>query len=127
MKWALNVNLQFNGFKGEGIVDHRIWINKTHFPLRCPYDKEYRTNMVIICVRNPIDVFVSEFLQYCTVTHNHGINEPFHTAFPEWDLMITTSIKAFKRWYNYWIDKAESSEVPVLFLRFEDLIKSPNK
>jgi len=41
MKFTLNMQLQFSGFKGEGIVDERTWINKTHFPFRIPYDKAY--------------------------------------------------------------------------------------
>lgn len=43
MKYNLNVSLQYTGFKGEGIVDDRIWINKSHFPVRMPYDHSYDT------------------------------------------------------------------------------------
>jgi len=31
----------------------------------------------------------------------------------------------WKRWHNYWIEKAENQEVPVFFVRFEDLLKEP--
>lgn len=92
-----------------------------------PYDKEYKSNIVIICVRNPIDVFVSQFLQLCSMTHNLVINEPFHETYPEWDWSFGPEIKCFKKWYKYWIDKAESNEMPVFFMRFEDLLKDPKK
>jgi len=41
MKFCLTVQLQFQGFKGEGIVKDRCWINKSHFPFRTPMDSEY--------------------------------------------------------------------------------------
>lgn len=41
--------------------------------------------------------------------------------------MIRIETKVYKRWHEYWIEKAESSEVPILFLRFEDLMKDPKK
>jgi len=122
MKFQLNVSLQFAGFKGEGIVDNRIWINKTHFPYRLPYDTEYSTNVILCCVRNPLDVFVSQFVQLCSMTHNKSINENFHTDYPEWDWMVKQETKIWKKWHRYWIDKASSLEVPVLFFRFEDLM-----
>lgn len=62
MKFYLNVALQFAGFKGEGITDERIWIQKTHFPTKFPYQNTFSTQAVLCCVRNPLDVFVSGFL-----------------------------------------------------------------
>jgi hypothetical protein len=69
------VALQFAGFKGEGIHDRRVWINKTHFPVRFPYDRSYNTNAVVCCVRNPLDVIVSQFNFLVTLTHNKQIKE----------------------------------------------------
>jgi hypothetical protein len=61
MKFTLNVTLQYSGFKGEGIVKDKCWINKTHFPYRTPMDREYKSEVIILAVRNPLDVFVSFF------------------------------------------------------------------
>lgn len=47
------------GFKGEEVLDDRIWIAKTHFPNRYPWDIEYYTNKTVCCVRNPLDIFAS--------------------------------------------------------------------
>lgn len=49
------------GFKGEGIVNERCVINKTHFPYRFPFDHQYSTDLILLAVRNPLDVFVSFF------------------------------------------------------------------
>jgi hypothetical protein len=80
MKFTLNVSLQYSGFKGEGIVKEKCWINKTHFPFRTPFDKEYTSNMIILAVRNPLDVFVSFFNMIATQTHTKSfiedINDP---------------------------------------------------
>lgn len=61
MKFTLNVTLQYSGFKGEGIVKDKCWINKTHFPYRTPMDREYDTQVILLAVRNPLDVIVSFF------------------------------------------------------------------
>jgi hypothetical protein len=66
MKFTLNVTLQYSGFKGEGIVKDKCWINKTHFPYRTPMDREYESEVVILAVRNPLDVFVSFFQMVAT-------------------------------------------------------------
>ena len=61
MKFTLNMTLQFSGFKGEGIVKDSCWINKTHFPFRTPMDRVYDTQMILLAVRNPLDVAYSYF------------------------------------------------------------------
>jgi len=50
--------LQLAGFIGEAIVDSTCWIIKTHDPVR-PHCKNFTTNKIIVCVRNPIDVINS--------------------------------------------------------------------
>ena len=59
MKFVLNIALQFSGFKGEGIIKDQCWINKTHFPLRFPMDKEFNTDCIVLATRNPLDSFYS--------------------------------------------------------------------
>jgi hypothetical protein len=61
MKFTLNIGLQYMGFKGEGIVSKKCLINKSHFPMRSPMDKEYQSDAILLAVRNPLDVFVSFF------------------------------------------------------------------
>jgi hypothetical protein len=41
MKFTLNVSLQYQGFKGESVVQDRTWINKTHYPWRTVLDIPY--------------------------------------------------------------------------------------
>lgn len=126
MKFSLNVALQYAGFKGEGVVDDRVWINKSHFPYRFPYDHPYETKIILCCVRNPLDVFVSQILQLSTMCHNKDINEDF-TKYPEWDLHISQEVLIWKKWHDYWLTKARERQIPVFFFRFEDLLVDPKK
>lgn len=106
MKFNLNVALQVAGFKGEGITDKRIWIQKSHYPYRFPYQAIYNSQVVLCCVRNPLDVFVSFCLQLCTLTHNKDINEDF-TQYSEWKMHVESEVKIWKKWHNHWIQKAK--------------------
>jgi hypothetical protein len=87
MKYNLNISLQYTGFKGEGIVDDRVWINKTHYPIRMPYDHSYKTEAVMCCIRSPLDVFVSTLVMLGSMTHNKSIIENVEDL-PEWNSYI---------------------------------------
>lgn len=129
MKFTLNVSLQYQGFKGEGIVKDRCWINKTHFPFRTPLDCEYDTQMVILAVRNPLDVFVSFFNMIGTQSHTKSFREDITS--PEiasyWNSFFESDLKCWKEWHDYWMDVIENSELPVFFFRFEDLLQTPER
>jgi hypothetical protein len=36
MSFILNLQLQYTCFKGEGIIDERVWAFKTHYPIVVP-------------------------------------------------------------------------------------------
>jgi hypothetical protein len=43
----------------------------------------------VICVRNPLDIFASQFSLFYTWTHNKVIKQEFHTEFKEaWERMV---------------------------------------
>lgn len=107
MKFHMNVSLQYSGFKGEGIVDDRIWINKSHFPFRMTYDHPYKTQLVLCCVRNPLDVFNSFFQQVGTLTHNNTIAGDY-SKLPEWELLCKVAPAAWRKWHEYWLKIQES-------------------
>jgi len=48
-----------SGFNGEGIVNNRIWISKTHFPYTIPVSIPQVGNVALVLVRNPVDCIVS--------------------------------------------------------------------
>ena len=77
------------GFKGEEVLDDKIWIAKTHFPNRYPWDVEYYTNRSICCVRNPLDIFSSQFSFFYTWSQNLVIKNDFHIEFKDaWETLV---------------------------------------
>lgn len=130
MKFNLNVSLQYSGFKGEGIVNQgQCWINKTHFPFRTPMDKQYETNVVLLAVRNPLDVFVSFFNLIGTQTHSKSIREDLNSLEiqPFWDSFFESDLKIWVEWHDYWMEKVKEKSIPIYFFRFEDLIVNPEQ
>ena len=83
----------------------------------------------MICTRYEIDVLVSfYYLVYCQV---HGLQfnnklteEPLYT---KWLDFQQRASDAYSKWYEYWINIAETTDRPVFFFRFEDVVKDPAK
>lgn len=63
-------------------------------------------------------------MQLSTITHNKSVKEDF-IDWPEWEIHVNDDIRLYKKWCEYWIKVAETHQVPVLFLRFEDLVSDP--
>lgn len=81
------LTLQVTGLKGEvhNCDDNDVWITKWH-PYQSYGDVEFKTftgSRMIYLVRNPIDMFVSEFLLWHVASHSKEINEEIknHPAF----------------------------------------------
>ena len=124
MHFSLNTSLQYQGFKGEGIVKERCWINKTHFPFRAPFDREYESQVIILAVRNPLDVINSFFnmiaTQSHTLSHDNDVDDP--NISPYWEMFFQTDVDMWFEWHQYWMEKIKTSDIPIYFFRFEDLL-----
>ena len=71
---SLNLALMDAGLGGEGLVDRRVWVVKTHYPER--YGKaRYASERAILLVRSPIDCITSLFNMVCTDTHDLSISD----------------------------------------------------
>ncbi len=58
-----------------------------------------------------------------TITHTHGMKNDFPLEFAqEWTEHVTESIKLWNDYHKYWLDIAKDKTIPVIFLRFEDLL-----
>jgi hypothetical protein len=69
----LNKELMHMGLHGEGLVDKRVWVVKTHYPERYGKTKFY-AERCILGVRNPLDAITSLFNMVCTGSHNKSIH-----------------------------------------------------
>ena len=77
-------------------------------------------------MRNPVDVFLSclELIQH----GNHSTKCDFELDkdYPNyWDKWIKHRVDVYGRWFDTYLQDAKKREVPILFVRFEDLIMDP--
>jgi hypothetical protein len=70
----LNKDLFELGMTGEGIIDDRVWVVKTHYPERLGHSP-LKVNKCVLLVRSPIDSIWSFFNMMCTQSHNKSIPE----------------------------------------------------
>lgn len=84
----LNKDLMMMGLAGEGLVDKRVMVVKTHYPERYGKTKFYAERAILL-VRNPLDAIVSLFNMVCTGSHNKSIHDDDFTKFSSaWDDFI---------------------------------------
>lgn len=76
----LNKELLTMGLQGEGLVDKRVLIVKTHYPERYGKTKFY-SEKCILEVRNPLDAVTSLFNMVCTGSHNKSIHNGDYAKF----------------------------------------------
>lgn len=64
-------------------------------------------------------------------TQTHGV--PFQNELlkdpirPYWEGWLKRGAEAYKKWFDFWLRKAERTEEMVYFFRFEDVIANPSK
>ena len=76
----LNKELMMMGLAGEGLIDKRVLVVKTHYPERYGKTKFY-AEKCILEVRNPIDAVTSLFNMVCTGSHNKSIDNGDYAKF----------------------------------------------
>ena len=90
---------------GECLVDEKVWIVKSHFPL-CNEDRSFKAPKAICCVRNPKDVVSSMFNFKATHSQNSNVDdECFQILKDDWDVLMKNEISCWKDFHDYWIKK----------------------
>lgn len=76
----LNVALMDLGLAGEGLVDKRVWVVKTHYPER--YGKtRFGAERAILLIRSPLDCITSLFNMVCSGSHDLSISDSDFLSF----------------------------------------------
>lgn len=122
----VNVCLQMLGCMGEDIVDDTVWVVKSHSPWIMPEAPLFTANKVICIVRNPLDTNLS-WLHLCSM-NNHSTKTPFdfEKEYPNYfDWWVKDCCTHINSWMNQMMRDAKFREVPILFIRFEDLVMNP--
>ena len=117
----LNVALMDMGLAGEGLVDKRVWVVKTHYPER--YGKtRFGSERAILLVRSPLDCITSLFNMVCSGTHDLSIADADFTLFGKhWNEFIEQEITVWKDFHDFWL----KAKIPVHLIRYEDILPRP--
>lgn len=119
----LNKELLTMGLQGEGLVDKRVLVVKTHYPERYGKTKFY-SEKCILEVRNPLDAVTSLFNMVCTGSHNKSIHHGDYAKFMEqWDEFVRQEITVWKDFHDFWL----AAKVPVHIIRYEDILGNPKQ
>jgi hypothetical protein len=121
------LSLQY-GLVGEGVTNAKmVRVVKTHWPERrgCAQLKARR---VILLVRNPYDVIDSYWNMNATNTHNQTVTDQVYDQYqPIFEGLVRNEILIWKLFIDFWCGPTKKSNrcVPLLLVRFEDLILQP--
>lgn len=117
----LNKDLMLMGLAGEGLVDKRVWVVKTHYPERYGKTKFYAERAILL-VRNPMDSITSLFNMVCTGSHNRSIHDfDFEQFKALWSEFIYQDTTVWTDFHEFWLN----SKVPVHIIRYEDIVANP--
>mmetsp|Transcript_11080 Transcript_11080/g.16849 ORF Transcript_11080/g.16849 Transcript_11080/m.16849 type:complete len:293 (+) Transcript_11080:1450-2328(+) len=121
IKAKLIGELMQRGLAGEGLVDKRVFVVKSHYPERWGRQRFY-CERAILLVRNPIDSITSLFNMVCTGTHHRSILDSDFKKFALiWMDFLQQDITVWKDFHNFWL----KSKIPVHIIRYEDICEKP--
>ena len=102
--------------------DPPVHIVKTHFPERKGW-KPVKGDRVLLLVRNPYDAIDSYWNLCCTNTHTQTLDEAVYTKYAQkFEGLARHEIQIWCEFHYYWIDTCEKEGVPLLVVRYEDLV-----
>ena len=114
-------DLEEMGLLGEGLIDHRCWIIKTHFPGNVSR-KQFLTDKVICLIRNPIDSIFSSFNLKLSGFHDKNLHpDDFPKIQHVFKKMADVEIGVWRDFYAFWLN----AECHVHWMRYEDMVHDP--
>lgn len=107
---------------GEGIVTSSCCVFcKTHYPERLG-NRVYKGSRAILVVRNPYDSFDSYWNLNATKSHTKTLQSAVYDTFKtKWENLCRNEIRVWLDFLDYWLN----TDIPVLLVRFEDLVADP--
>ena len=111
------------GLIGEHTVDDSCWIIKTHHPLRLKF-ADFPCNKMIICVRDPFDIYRSVLHFLTTKSHSKQMDCDFPVEEPKF---MKACMRMFVRKLIEFQDAIFelNKVIPVYLLKFEELVSNP--
>lgn len=105
--------------------DPSLSIVKTHFPERIGW-KPVSSSRVLLLIRNPYDSIDSYWNLCCTNTHTTSLDESVYKKYAsKFESLARHEIGIWCEFHYYWLDVCEKEGVPLLVVRYEDLVLDP--
>jgi len=96
---------------------------KTHFPER-QGAAPFRAARVVLLVRNPFDAMESYFNLMMTGSHTSSVSPEVRKKTAKiFEAYVLREIRVWKVFHQFWMRQ----DVPILLIRYEDLIRQPDK
>jgi len=96
---------------------------KTHFPER-QGAAPFRACMSVVLVRNPFDAMESYFNLMMTGTHTATVTDEVRKKTTKvFEEYVLREIRVWIGFHNFWMNQ----DIPILLVRYEDLIRKPDK
>ena len=110
---------------GEGVVDgNSTPFVKTHWPERTGC-VPFVAKRVILVVRNPYDAIDSYWNMNATCSHTQTVTDEVYEQFADfYNDLARNEIGVWIKFHHYWLQEA-AKKIPILVIRFEDLIRDP--
>jgi len=106
----------------QGAFDPLVHVVKTHFPERKGW-RPVEGSRVLLLVRNPYDAIDSYWNLCCTNTHTQTLEESVYIQYSQkFEAMARHEIKIWCEFHYHWLDICEREGVPILIVRYEDLV-----
>lgn len=105
--------------------DPSLSIVKTHFPERSGW-KPVNSSRVLLLIRNPYDSIDSYWNLCCTNTHTTSLDESVYKKYAnKFESLARHEIRIWCEFHYYWLDVCQKEGVPLLVVRYEDLVLDP--
>jgi hypothetical protein len=117
---------EMHNLVGEGVTfQNAVAFVKSHWPERAG-NTVLEAKRTILLVRNPFDAIDSYWNMNATKTHTHTVTDAVYERFHDkFEALVVNEINIWLRFHEYWLQ--EQRQIPVLVVRFEDLIQDANK
>ena len=110
---------------GEGVTQpSAVAFIKSHWPERTG-NAVFEGKRAILLVRNPYDAIDSYWNMNATKSHTKTVTDAVYERFHDkFEALVKNEIQVWLNFLNYWL---EETKIPVLVVRFEDLIQDTER
>jgi len=121
---------QKHNMVGEGVTSlESVHIVKTHFPERRGWKILKNPQRLILLTRNPYDAIDSYFHMSLTNSHTQTLKDKVaYEQFREFfEGLAISEMQTWHKFHEYWFQAALKARVPILVVRYEDLLLRPHE